>query len=185
MSGVKNKKNSFKDEYVRRFELLQEMIISCYVDWYILECYQREHEEKKRLLSQHRILYHIFALLKQDLCLNLWKICYDSGKKACTLQALVDYLRKENIKSEYRKSECWKSLRKPISEARNKYLAHSDFERDTGIILIAELKKLLDESRDTLNGLALKGYGVKGLTDISLSIYEMQTIRDVKSLLLL
>lgn len=171
------------DEYTNLYESIQTSLVSCYLDRFLLEYYESQNEEKQRALSQHLIAHHVGFIVKQDLCLNLWKTCYDSGSNACTLQKLTNLLRKQKINVVYEKTECWKKLQKPISDARNKYLAHSDAVSVTGAVDVKDMKHLLEESRKILNSFCIERLGVKQLTDAMLSTREMYTVMDMNSLL--
>ncbi len=171
------------NEYITLYELIQSSLISCYFDCFLLEFYESQNEEKQRAFSQYLILHHIIYLIKQDLCLNLWKVCYDSNSNACTLQKLANYLRKHKINVVYKKTDCWKKLQKPITDARNKYLAHSDAVSVTDTVEIGDMKELLEESKRNLNGLYIDGLGVKQLTDEILATRKIYTMMDINSLL--
>ena len=175
---------AFDPEYYSNvYKQIQDIILSCYLDYYIMEFYKRQDEETQREQSQHPILYHIIDLVKRDMCLNLWKICYDDDPDASSLNKLNAYLRKHRKESSYEKSAYWKALEGQIIEARNKYVAHSDVNRVTNKISVESMKHLLADSKNALNGLCIEEYGVKKITDEALSFLDLRTTIDAVSIL--
>ena len=171
------------DYYSKIYNRIYETIIAGYLDYYLLEFYDRQDENTKDEQSRHFVLHHLSNLIMRDLCLNLWKICYDEDQESCTLSNLNTYLRKNNINSLYNKSAYIKHMAKDIEEARNKYVAHLDRDSTENKIAISSMKQLLDDAKDALNMLCMDKFGVDKITDFSMSMLDFHTTMDAISLL--
>ena len=169
--------------YSKMYTRIWSTVITCYLDYYLLEFYNRQDEKTKEEQSRHTVLVHLTYLVQKDLCLNLWKICYDKNADSSTISKLNTYLRKHNVSSAYKQSAHMKQMGYCIREARNKYVAHLDVESTENSISTSSMKQLLDDAKDALNHLCLEEYGVKKITDISLSKMDLNITLDAISIL--
>ena len=168
-----------------RCERMRDIIYSCYLDYSIMEFYSRQDENVQAEQSKHPILHHIIDLLKRDICLSLWKICYDKDVNSTTLQNLNTYLRKCGIQTLWSKDHIYSSLEVEITEARNKYVAHADLNKAENSISMQDMRNLLEYVRKSYNTLCISVVGSSGLTitDQEIALLDLKTVLSVTALL--
>lgn len=151
------------DEYVRRYNELFNILSRAYVDICYLQALGVLDNGYGFDNSVNPALIHICDLLKTDLCIALWKICFDSDSKANTISRLKNLVCIEKgIKI---KNKLFQGVsdqqRDAIDAMRNKALAHNDTERSVDKVEIDSLVKLFYAAKDMLNGICLCEAGVQ------------------------
>ena len=142
-------------EYANRYNEIHAVLHSAYIDLFyliILRDYENENGEYRKDLCSP--LIHICELLKRDLCLNLWKVCFDKDERANTLPHLKNLLYEfygKNIKTKYFQSK--KKEINQIETIRKTSLAHVDANRASLTIQVTSFETILHEARYYLNEL--------------------------------
>ena len=138
-------------DIINRYNSLSSLIIKTYIDVALFESISTLNDPK----SSDIIVFHYCNLIKQDACLNIWKLFFDRNKLANTLKTFNTLLYKSKIKSKtkLRLSEDLKSYESIIKNVRQKVIAHNDAIQNETNIPIEVLKRILDELRTMLNGM--------------------------------
>lgn len=153
MAAAQNEE--YRQMYWNLFDLLQK----AYMDRYLLEELSKYNEEIKQHENAYKtysysVIGHLFILLKNDLCLTLWKIYFDNDGDALTISKLNQHLRQ--ITGENYESKISKHLRiydKAIDTVRDQYLAHNDKEKENVRVKLSDLYAIMDEICILLNGM--------------------------------
>lgn len=125
-------------------------------------------------------------IIKTDLALNVWKICFDAGKSSNTIPKLVNSVNnrfRDDGSFEYiRMNKKDKSLKKALSAMRNTFIAHLDVEHYNETNKIDSLKNLLMKAIEDFNKvcecnklLILKEYSIQDA-----ELYKIKTEVSVK-----
>ena len=141
------------EEYRRLYMELYDLLDRAYMDRYMLEellnyrevVIQQTHEIKTRA---DYVLRHTFHVLKEDLCLTLWKVYFDTDKRAHTIKKMPHYLvqtAQKRCNSKLSKEmAAYKSI---IDTIRKQGLAHNDKDKSEAFVELHVLFQILDEIR--------------------------------------
>jgi len=141
------------EEYRRLYMELYELLDRAYMDRYMLEemlNYNESIRQQKNGIKTraYYVLGHTFRVLKEDLCLTLWKVYYDTDSRAHTIRKMAYYLHdaaQKNCESKISKEmEVYKSA---IDTIRKQGLAHNDKDKSQTYIDLKVLFQILDEIR--------------------------------------
>lgn len=148
------------NDYFTRCNEIYQMLIKSHIDDAILkaaENYNAAISRGKIKLNKesHLILSHILELAKSDLVLNLCKIYYDGREEGYKLLKLKNVLTNKGHKKdvELNVSEKYPLLREQIRAMRDKYLAHSELNRQVTPLNMADVLGALEVITDIYNKL--------------------------------
>ncbi len=183
--------SSEKEEYLKRYSSLYNLINNAYMDKYLLEeihkfsieIYHNKNEVDSRVIS---VINHFCELIKKDLCLTIWKIYCDENQKANTLKALGRHL--SSITKKLYDTSLPKELRKhttTITRLRSKWLAHNDINSANSTIQIQDLCAILDNLRAIFNSLCDINVcsSVAPLSDLNLLPLKLNSISGLSEML--
>ena len=154
-------------DYTDRYNEIHAMLHSAYMDLYYLKILGGyENENGGYRADLYSPLVHICELMKRDLCLNLWKVCFDKNGKANTLPHLKNLLHEsygKNIKTKF--FQGMTAEINQIETMRKTSLAHTDANRTGITIQVTSFETILHEARKYLNELCC--------TEISQDVHEL------------
>lgn len=138
-------------EYRQLYWDLYNLLDRAYMDRYMLEeilLYNESIKNQKNAAKTraYRVLGHTFRVLKEDLCLTLWKVYFDPDRKAHTIRKMAHYLHATTRKSCKSKLSKEMSAYEPtICTIRKQGLAHNDKEKSEATVDLQVLFQILDE----------------------------------------
>ena len=155
------------DEYYQRYVELQFFMKRAYVDIYSLEeieNYNKMILNKNRAMAECSldVLVHICELLKSDLGLIVWKMYSDENVKANTIKHLSNYIKKNYsgdtnlVLPKMRLSSELREIESRIGTLRKTFFAHNDLIKAGGSVHFTEMKSIVEELRNKLNGLCFE-----------------------------
>lgn len=175
------------ENFRNRYQMLQARLINGYVDYYLLEAIDLN---KDKLVGNGLLaMQHLVEVLKRDLCLSLCSICYDTAKsQSNTIASLQQYIENVYMLSvnipEF-ENHHFIRMKNEVKAARDTYIAHSDVHSSKDIILLKDLKELLDLARQAINRLCFVSFDdeVRETNDVMLAQYRMALSASIISLL--
>lgn len=174
-------------EYTYRHSGIHYLLLQAYTDLFFIQELDKLNDDGKQIQAElYPSLHHICELLKTDLCLSLWKACFDTDSKACSLPQLNRYVNKTyGVYSNVKFSAETKKAKKIIERMRNQVIAHSDTNRETMTIPIASFELLLREATVFLNDLYNPDIDleVEQLTDNEIMFFKMRAAFGFRSIL--
>ena len=145
-------------DYVTRYNEIHNILHRAFLDLhylYVLDSLKNLNGGYRKDL--YSPLVHICDLLKSDLCLELWKVCFDDDSRANTLAHLKTVLHNDYGKDI--KTTSFNGIttteKNQIEKMRNTAMAHLDAGRETLEIKTSALKELLAQAKQILNELCL------------------------------
>ena len=158
---------STSDEYFKRYDMLKSLLVEAYINIYAIEEIDRYNHsiitEKMALTkSSLGILSHICDLLKSDLGNIIWKLYYDQDSDTNTIKHLNTFIYKNYANSigtirmpKMSLSDNLKNVGNELIILRNNFLSHNATDRSGISIQIDDLKTIVEELKNKLNGLCL------------------------------
>lgn len=141
------------EEYRRLYMELYDLLDRAYIDRYMLEEIMRYNERVRTQKNSIKtradyVLRHTYHVLTEDLCLTLWKVYFDTDKRAHTIKKMAHYLiQTAQKRCETKLSKKIAAYESVIDTIRKQGLAHNDKDKGEAFVELRVLFQLLDEIR--------------------------------------
>ena len=142
------------DELKNVVESLNYMIRNTYQSYYYLKNLIKYTPSTKlsRFYYPYLDLYnHLVRQFKINICLNIWKMYFESNSKSIRIDKISSILRNEKQIIVHQTRICYNKYKIQINKLRQQSIAHNDLEKGDYSITLSEMFDTLNEIKNNFN----------------------------------
>lgn len=142
------------DELKNVLKSLNYMIRSTYQSYYYLKNLTKYTPSTKlsKFYYPYLNLYnHLVRQFKINICLNIWKMYFESDNQSIRIDKLSSILRDEKQIIIHQTRTCYKKYKIQINKLRQQSIAHNDLKKDDYSITLSEMFDILNEINSNFN----------------------------------